>query len=413
MHNDFTVFSRMVPSGKKVMYYYAYDENGDRRGPWTTGQTSKTAAKNYCHMLIRKGKLIPGSGEVPTFAEYAKGWWKWDTCAYLKDRRKRFNLTPSYAVKCQSVLENQLLPYFGKMKLDKITAEVIDEWFDKLSTPKKDERKYKNTTINGYYTTLITMLKWAVKKRVISRDPTLEITKLVDDRRAIEIITPKEFKALFITNWRKVWGRDRILYTANKLSALTGMRISEVLGLRGEFVFDDHIFVCAQYDQYGYRPTKTKDKSNIPLVPEMIADLRELMTSNGQGFLFSVDGGATPVCNRTLLRGLHEGLRNIGIDEPTIAKRGLTFHAWRHFCNTELLKAGLSIPQVQAVTRHKSVRMTEWYNHFDASDFAKVPSVQAGLLAPETESQNNEPEIKQSMVLRLVKPEQEQEQKMA
>jgi hypothetical protein len=42
MHNDFTLFWRVVPSGKKVVYYHAYDENVRRRGPWTTGQTSKT-----------------------------------------------------------------------------------------------------------------------------------------------------------------------------------------------------------------------------------------------------------------------------------------------------------------------------------------------------------------------------------
>ena len=36
MHNDFTVFKRSVPSGKKVVYYYAYDENGVRQGPWST-----------------------------------------------------------------------------------------------------------------------------------------------------------------------------------------------------------------------------------------------------------------------------------------------------------------------------------------------------------------------------------------
>ena len=42
--------------------------------------------------------------------------------------------------------------------------------------------------------------------------------------------------------------------TANKLVALTGMRVCEVLGLKCEFLFDDHIYVCAQhYNKYGYR----------------------------------------------------------------------------------------------------------------------------------------------------------------
>ena len=30
VHNDFTLYFRVIPSGKKVVYFYAYDENGKR-----------------------------------------------------------------------------------------------------------------------------------------------------------------------------------------------------------------------------------------------------------------------------------------------------------------------------------------------------------------------------------------------
>ena len=32
MHNDFTLFSRKVPSGKTVVYYYAYNDEGGEVG---------------------------------------------------------------------------------------------------------------------------------------------------------------------------------------------------------------------------------------------------------------------------------------------------------------------------------------------------------------------------------------------
>ena len=95
--------------------------------------------------------------------------------------------------------------------------------------------------------------------------------KLIGNRKEIEIITQDEFKKLFVENWAKVWENDRIAYTANKLAALTGMRAAEVMGLKGCYVFDEHIFLCMQYDnKYGYRPTKTKDKCNIPLPASML-----------------------------------------------------------------------------------------------------------------------------------------------
>jgi hypothetical protein len=141
MHNDFTLFKRKVPSGQAVVYYYAYDNEGKRLGPWTTGETSLTAARNFCNRLNRVGKLLPGVKDTPTFAEFADGFWDWDKSQYVKDRKKRYNLTKSYADKNARVTSYTLIPYFGKFKLDKITAEEVDMWFDYML-----DEEYRHTT---------------------------------------------------------------------------------------------------------------------------------------------------------------------------------------------------------------------------------------------------------------------------
>jgi integrase len=378
IHNDFTLYWRVVASGKRVVYYYAYDENGKRLMGRSTGETNMTAARVKCNKLLKDGNLIPNSGYRPTFAEYAEGWWEWETCAYLKKRRKRYNLTEAYALANKKNLKNQLLPYFGEMLLHKITKDDVEAWFDKLI-----EDEYQNTTINGYYGTLKTMLIEAVARKLIEKDPTDKMGRLVNDRREIKIITPEEFKKLFVNGWRRVWDGNHISCTANKLAALTGMRASEVLGLKGCFVYDDHIYLCKQFDEYGYRDTKTKDKHNIPLPPDLINDLLELKRMNGDGFIFSLDGGATPVCRNTMYKDFHRALRNIGVSSDEIAERHLHLHGWRHFFNTEMLKGGLTIPQAQAITGHKSERMTEWYCHFDPAEFVQARKVQDNLLQPE------------------------------
>jgi integrase len=81
----------------------------------------------------------------------------------------------------------------------------------------------------------------------------------------------------------------------------------------------------------------------------------------------------------------HRALRCIGIHDDEISERHLHLHAWRHFFNTELLKGGLTILQAQAVTGHKSDRMTEWYLHFDPNKFTQARKVQENLLQPEYE----------------------------
>ena len=64
MRNDFTLFFRVVPSGKKVVYYYAYDENGTRKVPWTTGLTNKTAARNRPYKSSKKFKNMQLTTEI-------------------------------------------------------------------------------------------------------------------------------------------------------------------------------------------------------------------------------------------------------------------------------------------------------------------------------------------------------------
>jgi integrase len=223
MHNNFTLYARKVPSGVRVFYYYAYDGEGKRLGPWTTGQSTKTAARNFCNSLIKQGKLLPTAKGMPTFAEYALGFWDWENSPYLKERKKRRELTQAYADMRQRIVETNLIPYFGKMKLDKITGEVIDGWLDFMI-----KEKYKNTTTNGYYGALMTMIKYAVRKRVIDRDPFLDVQRLIDDTSERKLITHDEFRALFVDDWRSVWDNDLLRCTANKLAALTGMRCSEV-----------------------------------------------------------------------------------------------------------------------------------------------------------------------------------------
>ena len=234
----------------------------------------------------------------------------------------------------------------------------------------------------------------AVRRGLIATNPCMNVQNLKNDRKDIEIITVEEVRKLFPENYQTVWGGKAIAYAANKLASLTGMRAGELLGLRGEYVFDSHILVCGQHGRFGYKAhTKTKENRNIPILPDMMALLQKLMERNGKGFVFSLDGGATPVCLTNLYKGLHEALNKIGIDNAEIKRRGLTLHSWRHFVNTELQRLGLTIQQVQSVTGHKTNRMTEWYSHLDARLLENVISAQsaiAGTDKPKSNKADNE-----------------------
>ena len=56
-----------------MVFYYAYNDDGERLGPWSTGQATRTLARNYCNRLIRSGLLVPGIKGMTTFEVYAPG----------------------------------------------------------------------------------------------------------------------------------------------------------------------------------------------------------------------------------------------------------------------------------------------------------------------------------------------------
>jgi integrase len=152
------------------------------------------------------------------------------------------------------------------------------------------------------------MLAEAVRQGFILSNPCDKVKRLKNDRKKITILTVEEVQKLFPKNYKSVWGDKKIAYAVCRLASLTGMRIGEILGLRGEYVFDNYIYVCgravrrkrlfAVYEEQGNR--------NIALIPEIIALLRGL--GNGKGFVFSMNGGAVPVTQTYIRRAFNNAL---------------------------------------------------------------------------------------------------------
>jgi hypothetical protein len=160
--------------------------------------------------LYREGNLFPEKRYIPTFGEYAAPWWDWDTCEYLKNQKSRKDITQTYADNCRKMVKNQILPYFGKTRLDKITPEDINNWLlgfkerKAVNAEGKEEVKsYKNTYANTVFGTFWLMLNEAVNRGIIKTNPAAAVKKLKNDRKAIEIITPAEVRLLFPGNGKR------------------------------------------------------------------------------------------------------------------------------------------------------------------------------------------------------------------
>jgi integrase len=364
-------------AGPPVYYYQAYDDKGKRVCGHSTGQTTKTAAKEYCLKLLREGKLVPKKeAAVPTIREWAVDFWDLGKSDYLKGRKARGHITIGYAKNGRTYTENQIVPFLGDMRLDEITEVGIENWLNGFAG-----RGLSNGTANNAFKMLSVMLGHACKQKVIKSNPCRLVEKLKYEGREIKILSLAEVKKLFPARWSDVWD-NYTCYVAIKAAACTGMRIGEVLGLRSEFVHEGYIEVRRQYSlTAGYSDIKTHKPRNITIPNALEKDLRQLIKANGEGFVFVMKPhDAKPIGRTTVAESFFQALETIGIGEAQRKERHLTFHSWRHFFNTYLLTENVTDAKVMAVTGHVTEKMKEHYTHFDTTKFSEVAEAQKNLL---------------------------------
>jgi integrase len=145
------------------------------------------------------------------------------------------------------------------MRLDGITSDGIEVW---LSGFKR--WGLSNASGNTALMFLRIMLEEAKRRGLIATNPCDGVKPLPKELKKMEILTPEEVRALFPADWREVWA-DETQCVLNKLAACTGMRIGEMLGLRGEYVFNGYVTVAGQHGRYGYGGTKTHMERKIPV----------------------------------------------------------------------------------------------------------------------------------------------------
>jgi integrase len=373
--SSFSLYKRKSGSGKVVFYYRYYGEDGRRVCGRSTGQTTKTAAREYCIMLIKENKLVRGKYKrLLTFKEFAEGFWDDKPGGYLEHVKSRKNISKSYPDHARGTMVNHLIPKFGALKLDGITDTAVDKWL--LSFP---SRKLSHATGNNAFKILKIMLSWAVKEKLLEENPCKNVKLLKEKEKKRELLDHDDIKKLFGEDWKTYWG-NYVYCMINKLAACTGMRIGELIGLKGVFVNDRHIIVNGQYGRYGYTEPKNHKKRVIPISQKIVDELWELKNANGDGYLFSNDGGESPVVAKTVQNSYNRALTKLGVCKEEQKRRGLSFHSWRHFLNTSLLLAKIPKPKVREVTGHLSDKETDRYTQLSESDMNEITVIQDQML---------------------------------
>lgn len=92
---------------------------------------------------------------------------------YLQNKKKRVRATT--LKKTEEAIQINVIPYIGSIKLDKLTAPVLEQWENKIS-----EKDVTLRTRQNYYSQLRAMLNYAVRMNYIPKNPLLDVGNFTD-----------------------------------------------------------------------------------------------------------------------------------------------------------------------------------------------------------------------------------------
>lgn len=374
----YSIFPRTLPSGVTVYYYRTYDADGRRTTARSTGKTSPSAARAYCDELLRAGTLVPDRSA--TLKSYTADWWLWDRCRYIRSLRARDpdGISPEHAANRRSALTKHTWPYLGSKRIGEITTPAIERWIDSLLESGLSPSSVRNTVAG-----LRTILREAVRRGDISRDPT-EGARIPTDRTARRgILSREEARALFSPDaFDTVWRRDYLYFAANLLAAACGLRQGEIRGLRVSDVKDTYLEVRHGYGRIaGLKETKTRRARAVPLPAFVRRSLEPLLSGRSPDAYVVSRTGAEPIGYRSISTSLGRALEAIGIDAEERRARKLTFHSWRAFYVSFLRAAGVPDARVMAASGHSTTRMADWYTRLDLSHLAGLEATISAEIA--------------------------------
>lgn len=356
---NFSLYKRKSgKDGKEFYYFRTYTPDGKRTCGKSTGCVSITKARAFCEMLFKKGELYKGCNDK--FGSFAEGFFD-EGSEWTKDITKRKKISKGYIYNNKLKLKNYVMPYFKDFKLTSITLQSIEDFRDTLM-----EKNISNGTINAAITALKVVIQFALKKEIIEKDPFRNYTQLNDNENVRDAVTLEEVRILLKHEWRYKYF-DVFLITA----ALTGMRISEILGVRRENVKEGYIDLRDQRLRGELCPLKNKKPRIVPICKEL------------QELLESTDGirkgeFAFPYQAPSISTEMKPVFTEI---EGTRKDRMLTFHSIRHFFNTYMISKNINPIKIDAMVGHSKSQsaIQSRYTNFKKEDFAEILDEQTNL----------------------------------
>ena len=244
---------------------------------------------------------------------------------------------PSTMVDYRHTVARVLVPVFGPLLLEEITAPAIEAWRASLTTSARTRNK-QLTILNGIF-------RRAQRRFGLQRNPVLEIERMREPRQVnLDVFSPEEVMALVRAAETE---QDAAIFLA---AAFTGLRRGELIALRWRDVdFAGCVIrVRASYAAGALTTPKSGELRSVPMAPQVAETLARLAGGAGDDSLvFPGDHGGY-LDGSALRRRYKLALYRAGL-------RSLRFHDLRHTFGT------------RAISKADILRVKEWMGHADVA----------------------------------------------
>jgi integrase len=330
-----------LPNGRQVQRKLG--PTWTERGRPPAGYFTKRLAEDWLRDTLDQARRSELPGLIQTGATLADA--AAEFLRYIEHDRER---KPSTIKGYRWLINAQILPALGQLRLEDLTQHQVETWFAGLSGKPSSKRKTL-VVLHG-------VMERARKQHHLPLNPVKDIEKPPQQRGGdILVLSPEEVHALVRAAASE---QDATIYLT---AAFTGLRMGELIALRWRD--SDHtgqtIRVRASYSAGALTTPKSGKIRAVPLAPDVATALDALRT---RGYLVGPDdlvflgdtGGY--IDGSALRRRYKTALKRAGL-------RPLRFHDLRHTFGTRVV-AHADIRRVQEWMGHADIQTTMRYLHY-------------------------------------------------
>ena len=326
----------------KYYYYRTYTPDGLRTTAKSTGCTTKTDARRYCEDLYLHGNLLQYNVKFKT---YAHNFFAEDG-VYFGDRIKK--LSPGTMKNYEIMLRRYVIPFFGDFSLSDINYLDLKKFRMTLIDKGLSSSYIVNTMM-----CLKLVLDVAFREGKISFQPFSRLEYISVEKKDRDAFTLQEVQILY----QRFEDREK---KAVLFLALTGLRISEAKGVTLDDIKKhpsgfDYIDLKRQWYNNEYRPLKTGDSRQVPIIPE----LKEMLFTDDQR------------CEK-YRQSFYRTFKKETSDFEEKNVRGLTPHSLRHFFITKTKSDGVKDTKVETIAGHSLKGIVEVYTNYKVEDLTDI-----------------------------------------